>query len=79
MVVVTAPTVKLPRICAECGSHWKKYVPSVSVTVKVLSPMNFDVGRDGDAGAGEVEVVEARVVVDDERVRAGVEMLHRGP
>ena len=39
VVVVTAPTVKLPRIWAECGSHWKKYVPSVSVTVNVLSPM----------------------------------------
>ena len=36
----TAPTVKLPFICDECGSHWKKYVPSVSVTVNVLSPTN---------------------------------------
>jgi hypothetical protein len=36
--VVTAPTVKLPRICATCSSHWKTYVPSTSVTVNVWSP-----------------------------------------
>ena len=35
-----------------------------------------DVGRHVDARPAQMEVVEARVVVDDERVRAGVEVLH---
>jgi len=30
--------VNFPCIWAECGSHWKKYVPSASVTVNVVSP-----------------------------------------
>ena len=34
---VTVPTVNVRRICAACASQVTKYVPSVSVTVNVLS------------------------------------------
>ena len=74
----TAPTVKLPFICDECGSHWKKYVPSVSVTVAVWSPTNATSVADSRARAGEVEVVKRRMVVDDERVGARIEVLDLG-
>ena len=33
------PTVNEPRICTECGSHWYRYVPSVTVTVQDSLPI----------------------------------------
>src|SRR6185312_16244906 len=33
------PTVKLPNMTVEWGSHWKWYEPSVNVTVQVTVPV----------------------------------------
>jgi hypothetical protein len=35
----SVPTVKLPNIVAECGSHWKWYVPAEKVTVQMNVPV----------------------------------------